>query len=312
MNRYTLLTEEHINQYMKHLNTSNDLSKHTLKAYYCDITNFRQWYMINKIPSITSMQIEKYFTYLKNTLMLKPSSIKRKYISLKIFFTYLATNSIFIDNPFSNINIKFSPRKILPKTLTNTEIVSLLKSPITELDECKSSYKLVLCKRNIAILYLLYSTGIRIGELSSLNIDDINLDTKILLISGKGNKERLMFLSSDKVINKVKEWLTVRYQLHPKTSALFLNKYGSRLSIFSIENIFKKYKKLSNINPHATPHYLRHTFATQLLSNGADLRSVQELLGHASILTTQIYTEVSIYRKKTILLKYNAINNLEI
>ncbi|MCT4509288.1 MAG: tyrosine-type recombinase/integrase [Tepidibacter sp.] len=312
MNSLIQLTSEHINNYLNHLNTHNDLSQHTLKAYYCDVSNFKRWCDTNRNTNITHTEIEMYFTYLKNTLTLKPSTIKRRYISIKIFFNYLVKNFNLTTNPFNTIDIKFAPRKKLPKTLTDNEIISLLKVPIRELDECKSSFKVVLCKRNIAILYLLYSTGMRIGELSSLDIEHINLDTQILLISGKGNKERIMFLSSEKVINKLKEWLNVRRQLSPKTSALFLNKYGTRLSIFSVENIFKKYQKIADINPHATPHYLRHTFATQLLSNGADLRSVQELLGHSSILTTQIYTEVSIYRKKSILLKYNAINNLDI
>ena len=99
-------------------------------------------------------------------------------------------------------------------------------------------------------------------------------------------------------------------EMSPTTTALFINRYGNRLSIYSIENIFYKYRDLSNINPNATPHYLRHSFATQLLNNGAGIRDVQELLGHSSIVTTQIYTEISTARKKEVLMKYNGRNRL--
>lgn len=143
-----------------------------------------------------------------------------------------------------------------------------------------------------------------------MNVDDYNREEETLLIHGKGRKERMLFLSSPAVAKKLMGWLKFRDCFRPSCNALFVNKYGDRLSIYSVENIFEKYKRKSMINPMATPHYLRHSFATQLLNNGATIRDVQELLGHNSIVSTQIYTEVSYARKKEVMMRYNERNFL--
>ncbi|MNV48898.1 Tyrosine recombinase XerD [compost metagenome] len=169
-----------------------------------------------------------------------------------------------------------------------------------------------ICTRNNAIIELLYVIGIRIGELVSIDLENIDLAERTILIFGKGRKERLLYISSTEVIQKIEAWLSVRENLHPKSNALFINKYGGRLSIYSIEDIYSKYRDMSNISKKSTPHYLRHSFATHLLNNGADLRSVQEILGHTSVSTTQIYTEVSVERKKDVLTRFNARNNLKL
>lgn len=129
-----------------------------------------------------------------------------------------------------------------------------------------------------------------------------------MLIHGKGRKERLLFLSSSETINNIKKWLDIRS--NHLNNYLFLNRYGNSLTIHSIEDIFYKYRDLSKINPFSTPHYLRHTFATNLLINGADIRSVQEILSHSNISTTEIYTEISLIRKQQVLSKFNYRNNL--
>ncbi len=164
--------------------------------------------------------------------------------------------------------------------------------------------------RNISMIEILFSTGIIISELSNIKICDFNFEDKSILIHGKGRKERYVYISNDAVIKAVRSWIKVRKYLLPECSNLFINKYGNPLSIYGIENVFYKYRDLANINPKATPHYLRHTFATQLLENGADLRSVQELLGHSKISTTEIYTEVCIKRKKVVLDKYCPRHNV--
>ena len=186
----------------------------------------------------------------------------------------------------------------------------LLETAYNELNSSKTTYKKFETIRNISLLEILISTGIRIQEASLITLNDISLQEKTIIIHGKGRKERQLFILNKYVLSSLKNWLTIRKTSSPKCNNIFINKYGNPLSIHSIENIFRKYKTLSNINIKATPHYLRHTFATNLLTNGADLRSVQEILGHSSISTTQIYLEISSNRKKQVLQKYNYRNNL--
>lgn len=155
---------------------------------------------------------------------------------------------------------------------------------------------------------LLISTSIRIGEAAAIRLSDIIISERTLLIHGKGRKQRLIYISSpitwNRIVNLIKERKT------NNDTNLFVNRYGAPLSIHGIDYIYKKYLKKSKITAHSTPHYLRHTFATNLLANGADLRSVQEILGHASVATTQIYTEVTTQRKKQVLNKFNYRNKL--
>jgi integrase/recombinase XerC/integrase/recombinase XerD len=213
-------------------------------------------------------------------------------------------------SPIQKLGKNFKKSKRIPKTLSIEDVQKLLASPQIDYDSLESLFRKRICIRNSAIIELLFSTGIRIGELVDINLGDLDLEKQTLLIFGKGRKERNLYLSSLEVIKKIKEWLEIRDCLNPKCDSLFINKYGHRLTIYSIEDIFYKYRNASNINSKATPHYLRHTFATQLLDNGADLRSVQEILGHSSVSTTEIYTEVSIQRKKDVLSKFNPRNNL--
>lgn len=158
------------------------------------------------------------------------------------------------------------------------------------------------------MLDLLICTGIRIGEAAALTIDDIILSERTLLIHGKGRKQRLIYISSSQTWDRIKTLIKERKNY--KDKHLFVNRYEQPLSIHGIEDIYKKYIKKAQITTKSTPHYLRHTFATNLLANGADLRSVQEILGHASVATTQIYTEVTTARKKQVLRKFNYRNKI--
>ena len=164
----------------------------------------------------------------------------------------------------------------------------------------------------MCILELLFSLGLRVGEAAALNVEDYRKEDQSVLIHGKGSKERVLFLSSPEVCQKISAWLRIRETRCMKDHAFFPSRLGKRMSVFSIENVFAKYQKAAKISQSATPHSLRHSFATQLLNNGAGIRDVQELLGHSSIVTTQIYTEVSIKRKREVLMRYNGRNKLEV
>jgi len=302
----------YIDSYITSLKTERNLSQLSIKAYYSDLMNLLSWLLQANCEKIDMDSICSYIDWLQNHKKIKDSSIKRKYITIKSFFRYLVIKEVIEISPLNNLRRRFKTAKVLPKTLTNNDIMKLLKSPVEEINTLHSEFRKNICTRNIAIIELLYCTGIRIGELAKISIEDINLKDQTVLIYGKGRKERILYIASDDVIQKLNAWIDVREFFKPPCNSLFVNKYGDRLSIYSVEDIFYKYRQMAKINEKATPHYLRHSFATQLLSNGADLRAVQEILGHSSIMTTQIYTEVSTERKKQVLLKYNPRNQLEI
>lgn len=301
--------EKHLNSFIVEIKNTKNLSSKSIKAYYSDILNFIKFINEQDDKLINSKNLIKYIDSLRTLKKLKDSSIKRKIISLKIFTQYLYDYSFIDTYPFQRLKFKYKAEHALPKTLTIEEVKKLLNCITSSFSLTSSNFKIFEGTRDLAIIDLLISTGIRIGEICSIKLDDINITDKTLLIHGKGRKERLLFLSSSETINNIKKWLDIRS--NHLNNYLFLNRYGNSLTIHSIEDIFYKYRNLSKINPHSTPHYLRHTFATNLLINGADIRSVQEILGHSNIATTEIYTEISINRKQEILSKYNFRNSLK-
>lgn len=296
-----------LNIFLMEISSTKNLTLKTLKAYEYDLKNFIQYINSMNIIKIETKHIISYIGDLKDKRGLKESSIKRKIITLKLFFDYLFKNKIIRHNPMLNLKFRFKKEHRLPKTLQLENIKSLIKLATEYLDKNLSAFQRRNAIRDLAIIDILVSTGIRIGELSVMKINDINLDEKTILIHGKGRKERYLYLSSNETLNNLKNWINIRKNEKIYTNNLFINRYGYSLSLHSIEAIYEKYRILAKI-PKSTPHYLRHTFATNLLNNGADLRSVQELLGHSNISTTEIYTEVSIVRKQEVLLKYNYRN----
>ncbi|HEY2491643.1 MAG TPA: tyrosine-type recombinase/integrase [Paenibacillus sp.] len=302
---------EYLEKYVSFLIIEKNLSSKSIKAYLSDLSRLHNWLTENNIETITSDSLHHYFHSFNGSSPLKDSTIKRKYISIKAFFLFLVQKNWIEQSPLHNFGKKFKTTKRIPKTLTIEEIERLLHSPQLDRNRLTTPFHTRLSIRNDAIIDLLFSTGIRIGELAQIHLQDIDLKNKVVVIFGKGRKERLLYLSSTEVVNKLNNWIEVRELFDPKIDTLFLNKYGQALSIYGIEDIFTKYRKLANINEKATPHYLRHSFATQLLENGADLRSVQEILGHSSVSTTEIYTEVSVKRKRDVLSQFNPRNRLE-
>lgn len=294
-----------IDSYIFYMKTNKNIDIKTEKAYKSDLKLFCDWCHDNCIKSIETNTIQNYITYLIDIRKLKSTTIKRKYIVFKAFFKHYDCTDIIYEK------ISFKIYKRLPKTLNKTELQQLINTTYSYLNSQKSEYKKSIATRDAAMLDLLFTIGLRIGELSEIKINDIDLLENTILIHGKGKKERVLYISSNEVIKIIKLWLTKRQYFLPKSNHLFINKYGNKLSIYGIENVFFKYRDMTGINPNATPHYLRHTFATQLIENGADLRSVQELLGHSRISTTEIYTEICIEHKKKVLMNYNFRNKFD-
>ena len=279
-----------------------NLSPKTLEAYSIDMKTFMQ---VEK--NLLEPDIRAYVLHLQS-LGLKDSSVKRKIVTLRIFYDYLYNEKIISYSPFFNLKFKFRQEHKLPKTLSINEIRRLLDCFVYE-SEKMTNFSHRQFVRDCALIDLLISTGIRVAEAAAIRFDDIITYEHAVLIHGKGRKQRIIYISSNETWQRLLTQLKMQKRLS-STSFLFTNRNDKPLTSHSIEKIYKKYANVAKINPVSTPHYLRHTFATNLLANGADLRSVQELLGHASIATTQIYTEVSSLRKKPVLRKYNYRNKL--
>lgn len=306
------LYQMYLHSFLEQLSVERNLSKNTLLAYHCDILSLLTWLSMRHHTSLDQNSLLAYFVYLQDEIELAPRSIRRKYVSIGQYCDYLSRLLTPGERFFCFSSRRFQVPHTLPKTLTKEEIRILLSLFPAELEGNLSDYQRRLTIRNMCIVELLFCLGLRIGEISALNVEDYIREDRTVLIHGKGKKERLLYLSSPVVCQKLHLYLSIRPDFFPKDSALFLNKSGGRLSIYSIENIYYKYRERAHINPGSTPHYLRHSFATQLLNNGASIRDVQELLGHSSIVTTQIYTEISLTRKKEVMEKYNGRNFLKI
>lgn len=291
--------------FLKEIMITKNLSEKTIKAYRSDINDF----LIFIKDNMSKNSLISYFEYLNKYKELRDSSIKRKLITLKQFISFLFIKKAIKYNPFKDVKFRFKKQLRLPKTLPINDVKKLLKTVSSSYNQNDTEYKIFQGCRDTAIIDLLICTGIRIGELKSIKMEDIYKYERSILIHGKGKKERFIYISSNDTWKNLKKYLKIRKKKDCKVDNLFVNRYGESLTIYSIEDIYYKYVKKAKLS-HSTPHYLRHTFATNLLNNGADIRSVQEILGHSSVSTTQIYTEVSIARKQEVLTKYNYRNNL--
>lgn len=287
--------------------STKNLSPKTIVAYESDLRDFCNY--ING-DEFGEKQILAYISELSRSRNLKDTTINRKIIVLKMFFEYLHSKEYIQNNHFKSHTFKFKKEKRLPKTLAIKETAKLLTCATNQNLAANSDYAIWKSARNLALIDVLISTGIRIAEAAAITTDDIITSEHIILIHGKGRKQRLIYISCPQTWSNLIHWLKIRKTRNVSNNNVFVNRYGDPISIHGIEYIYNTIKKDADINLNSTPHYLRHTFATNLLSNGADLRSVQEILGHSSVATTEIYTEVTTKRKKQVLNKYNYRNKL--
>lgn len=276
-----------------------NLSTSSIKAYTIDLEKFSQFCLESNLNLTNG--IAEYLVFLESYPHYKATTKSRKLVTIKMFHSYLSQNQLIEEQILPLIKIRKEKR--LPKTISNSDIKRLL---LTASGPTKSNKKRRDQIRNFAILNLLVSLGLRICEICNLNLNDYNQKDGQIKIFGKNKKERILFLTHSQDRQLLRDYLKIREQFSPIASetALFLNKYGKRFSIYGIENIYYKYRDLADIPKLSTPHHLRHSFATELLNNGASIRDIQELLGHSNITTTEIYVEVSSTRKKKVLSKY--------
>jgi integrase/recombinase XerC len=293
--------DSYLDAFLQYLSAAKGASEHTLKAYAEDISQFIAFSVEEGAESpaqVDTKLVRKYLSVLQNRQLAKTSRA-RKVAALRSFFHFLARQGVVSQSPVLGVR---SPRldKRLPKFLRTEEVEALLSAPFTHSEDAD------LAQRDVALLELLYASGMRAGELVKMNVQDIDFAQGIARVIGKGDKERVALLGNkakDALLAYIangRENLVKRNKARTTDSALFVNRSGRRLSDRGVRKLFDKYCSLASSSLKITPHVLRHTFATHMLSNGADLRFVQELLGHSSVATTQIYTHVTPERLKEV------------
>jgi len=286
-----------VDQFLGYLEAERGCSAQTLRAYAGDLVRFALFATQEEDSEfdpvgVSTVQLRHYLAHLRQ-LGAARTTIARKVASLRSFYRYLMREGVVSDNPAASLTL---PRreKRLPVFLDEADVQRLLEAP--ETDDAAGH-------RDRAILEMLYSTGMRISELAAVSIEDLDLVGEVVRAKGKGRKERLVPLGS-KAIQAIRDYMEVRQTIargrRVNRRALFVNKAGGRLSNRGIRRIFHKYARMVGLDEKASPHTLRHSFATHMLNRGADLRSVQELLGHSSIASTQIYAHVTTEKLKKV------------
>lgn len=292
--------QNHLEDFLHFIIVEKGLAPNTIESYRRDLNRYLQY--LSKVEQITDfndvnrMVIVNYLYILKENGKAR-ATISRTIASLRSFHQFLSRENVTEEDPSIHIETP-KPERRLPKVLSNEEVEALLTAPTTN-----SPFDI----RNKAMLELLYATGMRVTELCSLKVQDVHLTMGFIRCIGKGNKERIIPIGklAGEALESYIEYGRPSLMKKKKHDFLFVNHHGETLTRQGFWKILKKRSKEANIDKELTPHTLRHSFATHLLENGADLRSVQEMLGHADISTTQIYTHVSKTRLKDVYANYH-------
>lgn len=282
------MMDKYIERFMRYLEIEKNYSQHTLLNYKLDLAGFDKFCGQTSLDKIDYLLLRKYLAVLKEK-KLGNRSVGRHLSALRSFFRFLSREGLIKTNPILMLS---SPKldKHLPSFMTEEEVAKLIESALPKDDSDESGL------RDRAVLETFYSSGLRISELVSLSLDDIDFIAGIVKAKGKGKKERVVPIG-EVALSAIRRYLDKRKK---QNSALFLNKNGTRISTRGVRDIVEKYLKNAGLQRGVSPHTFRHSFATHLLNRGADLRTVQELLGHANLSTTQIYTHLTTDRLKTV------------
>jgi integrase/recombinase XerC len=286
--------EQALAEFLRYLALERNASAHTVKSYREDLTQAIAFFQERlggrggEPQSLSSRLLRAYLAWLHEQGYAR-ATIARRLAALRSWCRFLCRQGWLKGNPTDGLRAPRRERK-LPHFLSVAEVCQLLESTPADTP---------LGLRDRALLETLYSAGLRVSELTGLNLGDVDLEAGVALVRGKGKRERLVLLGPP-AQEALRRWLAVRPRLlcgrEPEDGAVFLNKHGGRLTPRSVGRLLVKYRRRNGLDPRTSPHSLRHSFATHLLDRGADIRSVQELLGHRSLATTQIYTHVTTQR----------------
>lgn len=301
--------QQEIQSYIQDCRYRKELNPKTLKAYQIDLGQFMQ-FLAEKKCVADKEGITAYLFHLHDTY--KQKTTKRKIASLKAFFNYLEYEEKIESNPMNRVRVKFKEERVLPRSVPYEIIEQLLAVMHSRCEQEKGKEKLcwhTIRVRNLAIVELLFMTGIRISELCDLRQEDINLTEGIIRVYGKGAKERVIPIGNQEVLALLREYDECIQR--ENRQYFFLNRYGEWVSPQAIRLMIKKNVKTAKIQMHITPHMFRHSFATLLLEQDVDIRIIQNLLGHSSIVTTQIYTHVAAEKKRHVLEEKHPRNHMQ-
>lgn len=288
--------------------STNERTKKTKAAYCSDLTQFKVFAGEDLLlKSLSGAVIERWCAHLRQHEY-SPTSIRRKMVVLKVFCSYWVRKGSLRESPFWRVKLSYGRVEQLPRALSAREMRKLLSQArknnssakslshdksAPRLDPLRASSPEFRSLRNLALVDLLFATGLRVGEVSSLDVQDFFMRESIYRVKGKGGRDRLAVVVDEETVRVQRKYLEARAQIETRSPALFLNSSGTRLTTQGIANVITQLREAAGIKRHVTPHMLRHTVATLLLRNGVDIRIVQEFLGHASIATTQRYTHVT-------------------
>lgn len=295
------LTDEFVEQFLKHLATDRSASEYTYRNYRHALFDFLKWYreQHSKNPDWKALTNDDFRAYLRHLskMNFSKAAIQLRFSAFRTFYKFLIRRGYLTHSPLSGLMMPKSSRQ-LPRFLTVDQVIQLLNAPLKELESLKQGSQkeddISVYYRDAAIMETLYSCGLRISELCNLKVQDIDFNEQIVSVRGKGKKERLVPIGMPAVRAILKYWETLPAPPLPDEAVFFSNP-KKRMPMYPrlVQMRIKRYLSLAGLDPSITPHALRHSFATHMLDAGADLRSVQELLGHAHLVTTQIYTHIT-------------------
>ncbi len=309
------LLKSSLDNFFHHCRFEKKLSSKTLSAYLIDLRQFEEFtksYSNSFLEKIDKIILKQFIQNLHKKF--KVRTVKRKLACVKAFFNYIEYDNDNFINPFRKIKVKMKEPFELPTVMNLTEILQTFKNLyfIKNSIKNKSSFFYKSTVRDISIVELFFATGLRVSELTNLKKDNVNLLEGYVVVTGKGNKQRMLQICNNDVIQILQEYKNLFMNHINDNEYFFINRLNKKISDQSIRNTIKKIAIRTNLTKHITPHTYRHTFATMLLEEGVDIKYIQKLLGHSSILTTQIYTHVTSIKQKQILLEKHPRNRLEL
>ena len=298
-----------IEEYMVYCEFRKKLDSKTIKAYKIDLKQFYEY--VQKHGAYTSKNtINNYILSIHQKYQSK--TIKRKLASVKAFFKYLTYEEILELNPFDKIDIRFREPQRLPRTIPLNTIEQFMTAMYREQQSVKTDFQRDTILRDIAVIELLFATGMRVSELCTLKANQVDLTSQKLLINGKGAKERMLQITNSDVIDILTKYYITFENDIISSGWFFVNRLKNRFSDQSARAMILKYAELADIKMHLTPHMFRHSFATLLLEADVDIRYIQKMLGHSSITTTEIYTNVSTAKQNSILTHKHPRNKMSL